>query len=279
MSNLFKLRGWLTIPDAARHLSIVLDEEVRECDVLRLALDDHLAMSVLFVNAAFARPCVPVKPDEILYDEVTSLDGVTQLKLPKHGRCWGDWRGNFQVASNFVTELTGVWDLPLTDGGRADVEYLYHNLIGNPELGIVTLEGLLVQDSRGALYELQSSFKDNPYFKGQLKAPYNHPENFHPAGGLPNDAVLVVRTAALRDFEAKISGEVEPDQKPLSTTERNTLLVLIGALCKNAAIDPVARTAAGQLQQLVRAIGGEMDDGTIRDKLRQIPEAIRAKSK
>jgi hypothetical protein len=54
-SKLFKLREWLTLPDAARHLSIMFDEKVNETDILRLALDGHLKLSVYFVNHAQAR--------------------------------------------------------------------------------------------------------------------------------------------------------------------------------------------------------------------------------
>ncbi len=52
MSKLFKLKEWLTLPDAAKHLAIAFGEEVGEADVLRLALDGHLKLSVNFVNKA-----------------------------------------------------------------------------------------------------------------------------------------------------------------------------------------------------------------------------------
>jgi hypothetical protein len=56
MSKLFKLKEWLSVADAAKHLTIVFDEEVTEADVLRLALDGHLKLSVNFVNHAKAKP-------------------------------------------------------------------------------------------------------------------------------------------------------------------------------------------------------------------------------
>ena len=39
MSKLLKLKEWLTVADAARHLSILLEAEVNEADVYRLALE------------------------------------------------------------------------------------------------------------------------------------------------------------------------------------------------------------------------------------------------
>lgn len=53
--KLFNLKKWLTVTDAARRLSIAFSEEVTEADVLRLALDGHLRLSVHFVNHANAR--------------------------------------------------------------------------------------------------------------------------------------------------------------------------------------------------------------------------------
>ena len=54
-SKLFSLKEWLTLDDAAKHLSIVFGEEVTRADILRLALDKRLTLSVDFVNHASAR--------------------------------------------------------------------------------------------------------------------------------------------------------------------------------------------------------------------------------
>ena len=52
VGQLYRLREWLTVPDAAAHLSIAFGEDVTEAEVLRLGLDGHLKLSVNFVNAA-----------------------------------------------------------------------------------------------------------------------------------------------------------------------------------------------------------------------------------
>jgi len=38
LKKLLKLKDWLTVPDAARHLSILFGEDVTEADVLRFGL-------------------------------------------------------------------------------------------------------------------------------------------------------------------------------------------------------------------------------------------------
>ena len=55
LKKLLNVKDWLTVADAARHLSILLGDDVSEADVLRLALDGHLTLSVHFVNHA-SRP-------------------------------------------------------------------------------------------------------------------------------------------------------------------------------------------------------------------------------
>ena len=55
MSRLFNLKEWLTVEEAANRLSTVFKEDVSDADVLRLALDGHIKLSVNFVNHATAK--------------------------------------------------------------------------------------------------------------------------------------------------------------------------------------------------------------------------------
>jgi hypothetical protein len=81
VSKLFKLKKWLTLSEAARHLSIVFGEEVAKADVLRLALDRHLKLSVNFVNHARAR-CGKVVPMEEAKLFEFPPDAAKALPLP-----------------------------------------------------------------------------------------------------------------------------------------------------------------------------------------------------
>jgi hypothetical protein len=90
MKKLLNLKQWLTVADAARHLSILFEEEVTEADVLRLALDEQLVLSVHFVNHASGR-CGPVVPlqdaklrrikklgEDGSFDSIDGLSGKTK---------------------------------------------------------------------------------------------------------------------------------------------------------------------------------------------------------
>jgi hypothetical protein len=50
VKKLLNLKQWLSVADAARHLSLLFGEDVTELDVLRLALDGHLTLSAHLVN-------------------------------------------------------------------------------------------------------------------------------------------------------------------------------------------------------------------------------------
>lgn len=85
VSVLFKLREWLTVAEAAKHLTILFGEDVTEADVLRLALDGHLRISIYFVNSMRAErgAVVPIEkaqfremslPEIALMEEWRSLE-------------------------------------------------------------------------------------------------------------------------------------------------------------------------------------------------------------
>ncbi|WP_426145283.1 hypothetical protein [Polaromonas sp. DSR2-3-2] len=278
MSKLFKLKKWLTVPDAAKHLAIVFGEEVTEADVLRFGIDGHLKLSVHLVNGAYARPCFPVKIEEIEWDEMSLLDGKQIIKIPRGGRIWQDHQGCFQVKRH-VSALDGdVWDLPMNGGERIDVEYRYQQLTNGPEVTTVSLEGVLVASINGELHEIQSHFGNNENFKkDDLKKPFLHPDNFHPAGALPDDSVFVVRISALTEFIQSVNEEPTNTAKPLGTTERNNLLKLvIGMAVKGYSHDPAAKKSATpkEIADDLAALGISIDPDTVRKYLKESANTV-----
>jgi len=216
--------------------------------------------------------------------------------------------------STQVTTISGIWDLPMLGGERLDVEHKYQTMTGGPEVTLSTLDGPLVERSDGEMCQLQESFDDNPYQQGskaqleiieeriavekldkteaeKLLSKYkedrkeylaNRKEiasnDYYPAGGLPHDAVYVVRFDELRSFEQRVS-ENEEAVKPLKTTERNSLLTVIAALCDYSAIDYQERGAAKQVSMMTEEIGAPITDDTIRKIFTQIPDALLSRKK
>ena len=260
-SKLFKLREWLTISDAARHLSIMFGEEVNEADVLRLALDDHLTLSVNFVNQAdgrlgkvipyekiewresfFERQCA-VKKAELMGDTPEGKEAMRlAIETPSTSfpMCLHLGGERFFSPDKKVSSIDGIWNLSMVGSERLDIEHQYQMLTNGPEVTLTCLEGAFVE-RKDLVCELQTDFEDNEYQKGSLaqleeikaniiikklnkkkakklldqhkkdrkeyledRKQRDRSDNYFPAGGLPKDSVLVVRTQAIMDLQREL---------------------------------------------------------------------------
>ena len=265
LGKLLSLKQWVTVAAAARQISIVCDDEADESDVLRLVLEGHLKLSVNFVNHAKARmgKIVPEHEAPTRWGFLSEREISSDIDL-------GD--GTVLLLDDEVVTIEGIWDLFMKGSERLDVEHAYHRLTNGPAVDLQCLDGAFVTRSDGSICQLQDYFKggDDGILKGL---------SYYPAFSLPLDSVLVVRTKALIEFEQAISGVHANIEKPLSATERNTLLVMIAALCKKSGIAPQDRTSASQLARLIDDIGGSVSDETIRKVLKQIPDAVARRGK
>lgn len=339
MSKLFKLKEWLTVPDAAKHLSIAFGEEVSEADVLRLALAGHLKLSVNFVNHTQAKrgKVVNIPEAELLAAIKTGnlpseLEwGEFSAEMMQFASCIPDDQKDKPVTylrslkldsdrylnlSTEVTSISGIWDLPMLGGEQLDIEHQYQMLTGGTAVTLETLEGAFVEKPGSVMCQLQEDFDNNEYQSGskaQLhkieeriaiknikgadaqKLLDKHKEdrkafleerkgqdkanNYFPAGGLPEDAVIVVRTTAIREFEQTVNGSPAQTDKPLTTTERNSLLTVIAGLCDYSDIKPQERGAATQIANMTEEIGAAITDDTIRKILAKIPDALESRKK
>ncbi|MCI1005231.1 hypothetical protein [Herbaspirillum sp. C7C8] len=196
MGKLFNLKEWLTIPEAAKHLSNICAEEVSDADVLRLGLDGHLKLSVNFVNHARARRGRPIpftiadcfkaissgeypkdlkwhfgdgtlvkalNPQLNLSDEDAKKADVYPLSLNLDGK-------RFLTLEDSIIILKGIWDLPMIGGERLDIEHEYQYLTGGPRVTLCQFDGGALVESEDGTYicQLQESFDDNEYEAGSL---------------------------------------------------------------------------------------------------------------
>lgn len=284
MSKLFKLKEWVTIPDAARHLAQIVDEPVSVADVLQMALDGHLKISVYFPNRAkacigrvipfkdvprFEQPCIDGK------GTYTYVDGYPLNDL-REGVHPEDERPFLHFEHEVVT-IEGVWDLAMIGNESIDIEFELQQLIGGPEVTMVNLEGTFLNRKDGTWAALQERFKDQTITdvdgsKKTIKGSY------YPAGGLGTDCVRVVRVAEIMALQSRLSGDIL--DKPLITRERDTLLSIIAVLCKEARLDynRSAKTA-GLIQSLADGMGVSIGETTIEGHLKKIPDALRTRTK
>jgi phosphate acetyltransferase len=101
---------------------------------------------------------------------------------------------------------------------RLDIEHQYQQLTGGPEVTLVCIDGTLVEGPDGELCRLVERVDLG-----------DHKMHDVPAGGLPSDSVLVVRTTALIDFQERLSSQAD-SSKPLGARAEATYLNIIAAL-------------------------------------------------
>ncbi len=255
MKKLYQLKNTLTLDYAAQHLSVVFGEQVREADILQLCLDGHLKLSVDFVNGVVARAGKVVsvnKAKMIIYpidksrltiedslfritnpitleDEIPENLKVGYLDEELYYRPRGIYINENEVLeldeeSEILTNITGIYDLPMIGGERLDIEHKYQMLTDGVAVTSDFLDGAFVVNQKGDWYQLQEDLEDNRYFKSnktkeeKLKTPLYHTSKYYPAGRLPYDSVLVIRTSELVNFELKIAESEPIDNKDFDSS-------------------------------------------------------------
>jgi hypothetical protein len=260
MGKLFNMKPWLTVADAARHLTIAVGEDVTEADVLRLALDGALRLSVRFVNGAEAR-CGKI----VRYSESELKAAVAAGKFPEDLNWTTFPSGVHAVLPGMPDETKGksitylmslridvdryltlgdkiigideVWDLPLIGNERLDVEHAYQMLTGGPAVTLQCLDGAFVEGKDGQMCQIQESFDDNEYQAGsnaQLEKLKRHIANNN-IGGAEAEELLnrhkVARKAFLENRKANCdSGKNSDNYYPGDLPKDSVLVVRTEAL-------------------------------------------------
>ena len=111
--DLWKLREWLTISEAAQYLSSAMKQEVSESDILRLGLDAQLKLSV----------SLPTGTKGWYHPE-----GVDVTRRPTS-----------------VTLIDGVWDLAMEGAGKQQIEHEYHFRASLPFISVNGIAGAWVE--------------------------------------------------------------------------------------------------------------------------------------
>lgn len=212
----------------------------------------------------------------------------------------------FLNLSDEVTTLRGVWDLCMVGNEVPDIEHQYQIMTGGPSVTLQGLDGAFVEREDGEMFQLMESFEKSDEADAEFlefmedltgdartmagmnalvtrdkerRKSVPKSEKYYPASGLPEDGVIVVRTKSLREFEQSLTSvRVEPE-KPMTSTERDSLLTIIAALCDYSAIDPHARGAASQIAKFTEEFGAPVSDDTVRRALAKMRDALEARMK
>lgn len=260
MKKLSNLKKWLTLPEAAAYMSLIIGEPVSENDILFFALNSSLQLSVDLVNGSRARRGTVVDADQSVIerhnDDVVPLSPTSNL-----------------VLEDKLLYIRGLFELPLY--GQEEIALLskFHTETKGPKVNLIANNGVFV--SRGEdVYQLYDYFDSMPgvvgskaFLKEKQDQAENHPDEemkrraetalSHyeeerkeilkhvdalpewrecciPAHKIPEDIVLMVHKDDLDEFlESKCDADSEAagsEERPLRGKERSNYLNLIGAL-------------------------------------------------
>jgi len=243
-SKLFKLKNWLTVSEAARQLSSLFEEAVSEADVLRLALDGHLKLSINFVNRVYGK-----RGKLVVYEDVENLPAEFRSlvayipKLPEKEGKWlaslvkkfVDFDGHLFYFDEKITTIDGVWDIPMVAGQLYVIENEYQKLLGGPRVETPIVGAAVFVKEGGCVCRLYEEFDElfMVYPKeGEKTIDFNNEsDRYIPmAARLPDDSVLVVRISSLREFEDRYFADRESAERPPSKRQQSSDLHIIGAL-------------------------------------------------
>ena len=304
ISKLFKLKEWLTLDEAVNHISNVLGEPISQCDIYKLALDGHLKLSIMFMNGAKAKRVRLVKTEDVEY-----IKFIPKIPNFPNGRCFHVPQNvGIQISKDYwihkveleMIHIGGIWDLAMIGAEQADIANRYHKETSGCTVKIPSLIGHYLQRN-GEFYQLQvrqepvlESIKHNYHtvhnaqeeneepnlqdIRLKLKRPYRPPQYMMASKLHDCDHTLVLRTSEINRFIQSLE-DTPIQNKVLTTNEKNSLLVLIAALCKQVSTDWNQRGLSASLVAMTDLIGAPLSDETIRKILKQIDSAIDSRSK
>jgi hypothetical protein len=261
MSKILKLKQWVTVADAAEHLTLAAGETVSEADLLQLALDSQLLISVYIVSEAIVQPCI-VRRVKSKTESATARAEIEHVKngaellgapLVQHQipadqlRVWYPLGKTHIVISarniqNPVT-ITGVWDLAMVGG---DFDYVKNQLMD-------LLSKQQIKPSLDDLVFIKKQEEDEYFSLLKCEVKEGGGIYYVPAFLMPEDAFLVVRTATLLDFQQRLLADDRQCRKPLidECEPKNSHLLVIAALL-DLQKDPVMQARPRRNQTAIR---------------------------
>jgi hypothetical protein len=263
-----RLRKWVRLPEAARHLTDVLGEEVTEADLLTEALEGRFKISVNLLNRVVGRQAHIVARDQV--ETVAGLEDETVYL----GEPLSD--GQYLKYDEEINELAGIWRLPMIGGEIGTVHQRLQELSGDPHVDAVWLAGSFLEGRDGELIQLQKLSDRKPREPGKFVP--TKADDYYPAGRLPDDCVLGVLIEDLRKFEQLVSNSSGVD-RPLQTRERRTLLIIIAGLCNDLKIDTDGHGAAKRIASATERIGAPVSADTIGKMLESLRDAVESRKK
>jgi len=236
VDKLFKLKQWMNLDDACEHLSLVFSAPVKKSDLFQLALDKKLVLSVDLVNRAKAKIGKLVPRSEAKTIELNGPFAEAMVETFGDTTCLSYLEGiaytdNQQlILEEQVYSIDGIWDIPMVGSEALDISHYYQLETDGSPIQLINLNGTFLEkevETGKLVAQIQERFdKENRLKIGIDDLPYNSDQNYFPAGALPDDCNIVVKTENL----TKLISSASSTQNEPSAKSKNRYLSTIHAL-------------------------------------------------
>lgn len=169
MKKIYKLKKWLSIEEAAKRLSIELGEEVTESDVLQLAVDEQLRISVNFPHDWVGKVCYLTTDDNVVKEsqkELIGLDGKPFVHF-EYRKC--SETEYIKIDYHIRHFQAGIWELKLIGNEKIDLEWELKANSGLPCVDVINLSGFYVKNRDGIIIERQSHLNHKAKIRDDFK--------------------------------------------------------------------------------------------------------------
>lgn len=318
MSKLFKLKKWLTLNEAASHISNIIGERVTLVDIYRLSLDEQLQISAHFINGAKAKKGKFVKTEDIKFlgQEMGTAFGdefAKEYSLPVNGEIKVS-EDRWVSLDSKVETITGVWDLGMVGSEALDIAHYHQQETSGVDISFNCLHGTFLKQG-DVVCQLQSVFYGNKpdcrltmqqlnefvdcgklteeqrqelIDEGEYLDDFSLREeltlSYQPSASLnDHDCDLIIKTNEVTRFIQSLEDkpqEARPQEvKPMTSKQRTTLLVLFASMLKKANFDLNEKGITSKIRRATELNNTPISDETIRNILPHVRHAVELKQK
>jgi len=235
MSKLFKLKKWLTLEDASKRLSSVLEEEVNTNDLIQLIIEGELKVSWYFKVHHGIEAVQVIKDNVYVLDSITGEEFLSTNTPLKYITDASDNIAEGEVFRVFIDSEMGLWETRVHRDYRAtsgifdiegafnihidtgDMKTYFENILFDTEAGFESqyFTGIIVENEEGDLFKIVGSCIEEDD-KREDRIP-NWTQRPYPMKDYPKQSDLVILRSDLEAFEQSfIKSDIEKPLVPIN---------------------------------------------------------------
>lgn len=309
MKKLLTKKKYLSVLDAAKYITSVLEEPYSVADIYQLAIDRELIISVRLENAAYAVKVLKDKEELLGPPSVSSdltlgfdkqihvLDGgvwdlaligaeAHEIKLLQQRELEGPTPKYNYLNGFYLTQDDAVYkvldSLPLVSN-QYSRHALHTRLVTLARENQLNLDELFNSPSDSTLSSLDRETSEELYMLVCVLSEEDTDEDDDYVDYLRLEELSylhVIRVSELNRFLCSPDdAKAEDENKPIDPRERTTLLAIIGVLLKSKNINVKDRESPGKIAKMFELEGMFIKQSVVRDKLNDVPAAMESRKK